>query len=262
MTGLRLTLAPIGVLRSPFTDKFGIPRQPRLVPAATARVQLLPPYDRAEAFAGLDGFSHVWLLFVFHQDCLDAPWRPMVRPPRLGGRDKVGVFASRAPYRPNPIGISAVAQHGLVQDAAGLGLLVSGVDLLDGTPILDIKPYLPYADRISEASAGFAPPPAMRLGPIRFSPTAEQALAEHDPHGRRQLRALIAQVIGQDPRPGYLERYPERQCFALRLYDLDIHWRLDDPMAGTAARSGVEVTAVLKLPDDGRPPAPAATDIG
>ncbi|TVQ86261.1 MAG: tRNA (N6-threonylcarbamoyladenosine(37)-N6)-methyltransferase TrmO [Chromatiaceae bacterium] len=253
MTSLRFQ--PIGVLASPFTNKFGIPRQPRLAPAATARVQLLAPYDREEAFDGLEGFSHVWLLFVFHQDCLGAPWRPMVRPPRLGGRNKVGVFASRAPYRPNPIGISAVVQHGLVRDAEGLALVVSGVDLLDGTPILDIKPYVPYADQIADASVGFAPLPAPDLGPIRFSLAAEQALAARDPRGQLHLRTLIMQVIGQDPRPGYMERYPERQRFALRLYDLDIHWRLD--------AAGVEVTDVLgHQASDGRYPTLPAADIG
>jgi tRNA-Thr(GGU) m(6)t(6)A37 methyltransferase TsaA len=151
MTGF--TFEPIGIARTPFTDKFGIPRQPGLADAP-GRIVLNPPFARPEAFAGLDGFSHVWLLWVFHEDCLTAGWRPSVRPPRLGGKQKVGVFASRAPYRPNPIGLSAVAQHGLKRGPDGLALTVSGVDLLDGTPILDIKPYVPYADALPGAADG------------------------------------------------------------------------------------------------------------
>lgn len=217
---------PIGIVRSPFTDKFGIPRQPRLAPAAEARLELLPPYDREEAFTGLDGFSHVWLIFVFHDDCLDAGWRPMVRPPRLGGRAKVGVFASRAPYRPNPIGISAVAQHGLTRDGGRLALELAGVDLLDGTPVLDIKPYLPYTDCVDGAIGGFASIAPPQRWAIRFSASAEVAIRRHDPDGRLRLRDLIEQVIGQDPRPGYLDRYPERRRHGLRLYDVDIAWEL------------------------------------
>ena len=188
---------------------------------------MLAPYDQESAFAGLAGFSHVWLIFVFHADCLEAGWRPMVRPPRLGGRKKVGVFASRAPYRPNPIGLSAVAHHGLERTRDGLALRLQGVDLLDGTPVLDIKPYVPYADGIAEASGGFARVLPEPRWPIRFSDSAVAGIAARDPDGRLRLRELIEQVIAQDPRPGYMDRYPERRRFALRLYDREIVWRID-----------------------------------
>jgi tRNA-Thr(GGU) m(6)t(6)A37 methyltransferase TsaA len=230
MTSGQLGFTPIGLARTPFTDKFGIPRQPGLVDAP-GRIVLQPPFDRREAFGGLEGFSHVWLIWVFHDDCLTAGWKPTVRPPRLGGRRTVGVFASRAPYRPNPIGLSAVAQHGLAEDPDECALLVSGIDLLDGTPVLDIKPYVPYADALPDATGGFAQSQPSRRFAVRFSAQAATDVAEQDPDGRRALARLIEQMIAQDPRPGYMDRYPNRRDFAFRLYDCDIRWRLDGDTA-------------------------------
>ncbi len=216
----------IGTARTPFTDKFGIPRQAGLVDAP-GRILLHPPFDRREAFAGLEGFSHVWLIWVFHADCLSAGWKPTVRPPRLGGRRAVGVFASRAPYRPSPIGLSAVAHEGLVAAADGLALHVRGVDLLDGTPVLDIKPYVPYSDALPEAAGGFATTGPERRFTVCFSPQAAAGVTARDPDGALALRRLIVEVIGQDPRPGYMDRYPQRREFGLQLYDCDIRCRLD-----------------------------------
>ena len=258
---------PIGLVRSCYTGKFGIPRQPGLVTAAEARLELFAEFAREEAFAGLEGFSHLWLLFVFH-DAITEGWRPTVRPPRLGGRRKVGVFASRSPHRPNPIGLSAVEFRGFFRGfdregggQGGLALRLGGVDLLDGTPVLDIKPYVPYADCLPLASSGFVPPPRDQEREVIFSPqalaqaralsqrrvpaqrrvsTQSQALAQTQAlaqkqalaHGRadesdgeRHLVELVTQVLRQDPRPGYMDRYPERQDFALRLYDLEVRWR-------------------------------------
>lgn len=228
---MELRFTPIGILRSPFPDRFGIPRQPGLVTAAESRVVLLPPYDREEAFKGIEGFSHIWLLFVFHDDCMEAGWRPTVRPPRLGGRERVGVFASRAPYRPNCIGLSALEHQGLERGPEGLALRVRGADLLDGTPVLDIKPYVPYADAIPQARTGFATEPRTAEWAVAFSPEARQAIAAADPDGGLHLQELIEQVLAQDPRPGYMDRYPERQRFVLRLYDLEVAWRIQDRTA-------------------------------
>lgn len=217
---------PIGIVRSCYSGKFGIPRQPRLVPAAPSRLELFPAYSRQEAFAGLDGFSHLWLIFVFH-DGVGANWKPTVRPPRLGGRRKVGVFASRSPYRPNPVGISAVEYLGIERNEDKLYLKLGGVDLLDGTPVLDVKPYVPYADSIPDAQAGFAAEPPGRDWPVTFNSTAKAQIAAEDPVGNRRLALLITQILQQDPRPGYMDRYPKRTEFGMTLYDLNVRWVLD-----------------------------------
>jgi len=216
---------PIGIVRSCYTGRFGIPRQPRLVTAAEARLELFPEFGRAEAFADLEGFSHIWLIFVFH-DCVG--WSPTVRPPRLGGKRKVGVFASRSPYRPNPIGISAVELIGFDRHMGRLALRLGGVDLLDGTPVLDVKPYVPYADAIPDASPGFAPEAPGNVWKVTFSDQAHRQIAEADPAGKLHLPLLITQILRQDPRPGYMDRYPNRREFGMRLYGLDIRWRLKD----------------------------------
>jgi tRNA-Thr(GGU) m(6)t(6)A37 methyltransferase TsaA len=227
---------PIGIVRSPYTDTFGIPRQPGLVTAAEGRIVLRRAYAREEAFKGIEGFSHVWLIVVFHAEDMRAGWNPTVRPPRLGGRERVGVFASRAPHRPNPIGISAVEHLGLERNEEGLCLRIRGMDLMDGTPVLDIKPYVPYADALGAARSGYAVPPEAVHQETRFTREASAGIAHADPTGERRLRALIEQVLAQDPRPGYMDRYPDRREFVLTLFDHTIRWRI----AGT----GIEVWMV------------------
>ena len=217
-------LRPIGLVRSCYTGKFGIPRQAGLVTAVEARLELFAEFARPEAFAGLTSFSHLWLIFIFHE-ALAEGWRPTVRPPKLGGRRKIGVFASRSPHRPNPIGLSAVEFLGFHQDKAGLALRLGGVDLLDGTPVLDVKPYIPYADALPQASSGFVPAPSDLARVVTFSPQALEQLRALDPDGQRRLPELITQILRQDPRPGYLDHYPDRQDFAMRLFDLEVKWR-------------------------------------
>jgi tRNA-Thr(GGU) m(6)t(6)A37 methyltransferase TsaA len=215
------TFEPVGILHSCFKEKFGIPRQPGLVPEARAVLELLPPYNREEAVRGLEGFSHVWLTFVFHAR-LGEPWSPTVRPPRLGGNRRVGVFASRSPLRPNPIGLSAVALE-RIEAAPGKVLLhLKGIDLLDGTPVLDIKPYLPYADIIPAATGGFAPAPPATPFSVNFSPAAQAACTAAE-----GLEVLIRQILAHDPRPAYYGKDTARRAFGMRLLDYDVKWEVD-----------------------------------
>jgi len=146
----------IARIRSDFKTKFGVPRQSGLVEALRARIVFEPEYRNADALRGIEGFSHLWLIWQF-SETVREDWSPTVRPPRLGGNERMGVFATRSPFRPNAIGLSCVRLDGVEQTAEGSVLLVSGADLMDGTPIYDIKPYLPYADCKPEASGGFAP---------------------------------------------------------------------------------------------------------
>lgn len=213
---------PIGVVHSPFKEKFGIPRQPGLVSEARARLELLPPYNRREAVEGLDGYSHIWIQFVFHQAIKDQ-WQPTVRPPRLGGNKRVGVFASRSPFRPNPIGLSVVKLESVHAAGGKVELMLSGVDLLDGTPVLDIKPYVAYVDSIPDAISGFAPASPDVAFDVQFSPRAE---AQMQAHNEDNLRAFITNLLEIDPRPAYSSSQPDR-VYGIRLYDFDLRWRVD-----------------------------------
>lgn len=242
---------PIGVIRSCFPEKFGVPQQPGLVPAALAELELIGPSARAEAVRGLGTFSHLWVLFLFHHN-LTGGWRPTVRPPRLGGRTRVGVFASRSPFRPNPIGLSAVELVEVRVSRGGVVLQLRGVDLVDGTPVLDIKPYLPHTDAIPDARGGYARVATPARLEVRFSQAATLQTQGADPDGARQLLALIEQVIQQDPRPGYLDRYPERIEFGLRLYDLDVRWRLDGRIAWVVGVRRVGPQGTHPHPEDQR----------
>lgn len=215
----------IGFVRSPFKEKFGIPRQPGLVPVK-AELELSPPYNNAEAVKGLEGFSHLWLIFIFH-GIARREWSPTVRPPRLGGNARMGVFATRSTHRPNPIGLSVVALERIEVSGSRVILHLSGADLMDGTPVLDIKPYLPYADHVPQATAGFAPDaPAAELDVI-FTAEAVAACRQWEEKGYQDLHAIIMQLLRYDPRPAYYGEKPGKQEFGMRLYDFDLRWRLD-----------------------------------
>ena len=224
MTGF--CFQPIGFIRSCFTEKFGIPRQPRLVPSATALLEICPPFLSPEAFRELESFSHVWIVFVFHQ-CLDNKWKATVRPPRLGGNRRVGVFASRSGFRPNPIGQSAVELISIEKSEKKITLHLRGVDMLDGTPVLDIKPYLRYADSLPAARSGYAdtaPPARMKVG---FSEKASQTCGRLEKQSYPRLKRLITDLLALDPRPGYADTV-SKHAFGMRLWDLDIKFKAVD----------------------------------
>lgn len=237
MIAMKFELAPIGIVHSPFKEKFGVPRQPGIATAARATLELLPPFDREEALEGLSGFSHVWLVFVFHATAAQS-WQPSVRPPRLGGNVRVGVFASRSMFRPNPLGLSVVELEGYGREDGRLVLHVKGADLIDGTPVLDIKPYIPYADSIPDARSGYAAhAPEPRLS-VRFTAQAEAGLnarAAHEP----RLRELIEQVLRTDPRPAYRDEASGARVYGMRLLDFDLRWRVEGDSAVVVALDGI-----------------------
>ena len=199
----------IARIHSDFATKFGVPRQSGLVDALESTIVFEPEYRNPDALRGLDGFSHLWLVWVFDQ-AVRQVWSPTVRPPRLGGNQRMGVFATRSPFRPNPIALSCVRLAGIERTAdQGTVLRVRGADLMDGTPILDIKPYIPYSDSRPEALGGFAAAPAGEVLEVIIP----QELLERVPADQREA---LRGVLAQDPRPHYQDD-PERVygfCFA------------------------------------------------
>lgn len=219
-----ITLHPLGHIHSCFSDKFGIPRQPGLCRHARGHIALLPPYNDREAFRGLEDFSHVWLTFLFHQTP-ETGFRPLIRPPRKGGNRKQGVFASRSPFRPNRLGLSLVRHHGLFSEQGHLCLALSGLDLVTGTPVLDIKPHLPWCDAPAEATAGWAEQPPQPV-PVDFHPAALTQLARWE-EAYPGLEALIRDLLGQDPRPAYKKSGEDPRIYGIRLYNIDVHWQVN-----------------------------------
>lgn len=192
----------IARIESDFLEKFGIPRQSGLVPSLQARIVMEKAYRDPEAFKGLEEFSHIWLLWQF-SETISTKWTPTVRPPRLGGETHMGVFATRSPFRPNPLGLSCVKLEGIaVEKGFGPVLYVSGADLMSGTPIYDIKPYLPFTDAHPEALCGFAGAHVEDGITVKFS----EELLRKIPEEKRE--ALLG-ILTQDPRPAY-QNDPER----------------------------------------------------
>ena len=208
----------IARIRSDFPTKFGIPRQSGLVEDLRATVVFEPEYRNPDALRGLEEFSHLWLIWQFSQ-AVRENWSPTVRPPRLGGNTRMGVFATRSPFRPNPIGLSCVRLVGMEKDPElGHVLVVAGADLMDGTPILDIKPYLPYADSHPEALGGFTGNVGGKVLEVDFPPE----LLDQVPEDKRE--ALIG-VLSRDPRPSY-QHDPER-VYGMAFAGLEVHFSVD-----------------------------------
>ncbi|MEL4359015.1 MULTISPECIES: tRNA (N6-threonylcarbamoyladenosine(37)-N6)-methyltransferase TrmO [unclassified Luteococcus] len=210
----------IARVHTDFPSKFGVPRQSGLVPDLLARVVFEPEFRSLDAVRGIDGFSHLWLVWEFDKSVSGRDWSPTVRPPRLGGQDRLGVFATRSPFRPNPIGLSSVRLLSVETDGQDAPVLVvGGADLVDGTPVLDVKPYIPY-DMHPDATSGFIEthPEAW------FSVDFPEELLQRVPTDRRE--ALLG-VLAHDPRPRFLDD-PGR-VFGLPFAGLDVRFRLDGP---------------------------------
>ena len=205
----------IARIRSPFPEKFGVPRQSGLVDTP-AQIVFEPEYRNIDALRGIEGFSHLWLLWQFDRAQRET-WSPTVRPPRLGGNERMGVFATRSPFRPNPVGLSCVKLIDLTQTTEGAVLEIEGADLVDGTPILDIKPYLPYCDSYPEARGGWTD--GLETVPLHvdFCPELFQTLPE-------TCRAGIMGVLQSDPRPRY-QNDPDR-IYGLTYGGVNIKFRV------------------------------------
>ncbi len=211
-------IQPIGYIRSDFKEKFGIPRQSGRAPSLISRVVFYPPYASEEAFREIEGFSHLWILFDFSETRKQG-WSPTVRPPRLGGNKRVGVFASRSPFRPNHIGLSCVKLLSVEKGEAGVELLVSGADLLDGTPVFDIKPYLPLADCIENATGGYSEQGENHRLQVECS---EELLAQIP----KEKREGLLECLADDPRPAY-KNEPER-VYGIHFSNFQIRFTVED----------------------------------
>jgi tRNA-Thr(GGU) m(6)t(6)A37 methyltransferase TsaA len=213
------SLKTIGVVHSCFKEKFAIPRQPALAPAAKGEIELFAPYDDPLALEGLEDVSHLWLSFIFHEALPKAgDVRLRVRPPRLGGNKKIGVFATRATHRPNPLGLSVVKLEGIKNGR----LQISGIDLLDGTPLVDIKPYVPYADALPNAINGIASE-SPALSTVEFSSAALASAVLQGKRLQQPVQELIEQMLSQDPKPAYQQPDPER-IYGVKIWDLEVKW--------------------------------------
>lgn len=224
MSNLNLTLNAIGILHSHYKEKFSVPRQPNLVQDGTGILELLPPYNQPESVRGLTEFSHIWLIFQFDQ-VERGKWHPTVRPPRLGGNQRIGVFASRATHRPNPLGLSKVELRQVECRNGKVFLHLGAVDLVDGTPIFDIKPYVAYADSEPDARSGFAQEKPQDKLQVEFLPEAQSAV-EKISKNRLHFARFIREVLAQDPRPAYQQGKKTDRIYGIKLYEFNVRWRI------------------------------------
>ncbi|MDM1262990.1 tRNA (N6-threonylcarbamoyladenosine(37)-N6)-methyltransferase TrmO [Acinetobacter indicus] len=217
-----LTLPIIGIMKSPYKEKFGIPRQPNLV-QVESYIDMLEPYNDLLAFEGIEAFSHLWLLWQFHdnKNQQQTKFRVQVRPPRLGGNQKIGVFATRSMYRPSPVGLSVVQLKQVKKVGKAVRVYVTGSDLLDGTPILDIKPYIQYSDAVMEAQSGYAQDEPERKQVVWTEQAAvqkQQLLQQHKISA--QMLSELEQVLSLDPRPAYQE--DETRLYKMHFANIDV----------------------------------------
>ncbi len=219
-------MLPIGTISTPFKQKFGIPRQSQLVKEAQGVITFLSPYDHPDYFRDIENYDHLWLIFHFNQ-LDDRETSPLVRPPRLGGNIKVGVFASRSPYRPNHLGLSLVKLVRVEKDNNSIKLIVDGVDLQDQTPIYDIKPYLPDVESVPHAKDSWRNQSQHELSlPVIFSEQASLCL-NNRAKGEKEKK-LIEAVLLQDPRPGHRRHntISDQQTYGMKLFSYDVRWQV------------------------------------
>lgn len=216
------SIEPIAIIRTPFKEKFGTPRQPGLTPSAVATIEFHDGFANSEAIRGLEEFSHLWLVFAFHLNWNEG-WKPTVRPPRLGGNTRIGVYATRSPFRPNPLGLSAVKILAIKEDGAKISIDVEGPDLIDGTPIFDIKPYIAYSDAIPDAQSSFAsvaPPPLLQ---VVFSEEAQKQLEVYR-DASPKLERLLVEALQLDPRPAYKQKEADNRDYWTLIGGYDVRW--------------------------------------
>lgn len=222
-----LTLPIIGIMKSPYKEKFGIPRQPNLV-NVESYIEMQPPYNDQLAFEGIEAFSHLWLVWQFHDNKNQdkTQFRPQVRPPRLGGNQKIGVFATRSMYRPSPIGLSVVQLKEVKKVGKSVRVYVTGSDLLDGTPIIDIKPYIQYSDAVVDAQSGYAQKEPARKKVI----WSEEATIQKDRLLKQAKLTVqnvneLEQVLSLDPRPAY--QNDEERVYGMRFAGIDVKFKIN-----------------------------------
>lgn len=219
-----LTLTPVAIIHTPYKEKFSVPRQANIIKDGCGVVELLPPYNSPEAVRGLEQFSHLWLIFQFNH-IPQGKWQPTVRPPRLGGNRRIGVFASRATHRPNPLGLSKVELRSIEYKQDKVLLHLGSVDLVDGTPIFDIKPYIAFADSEPNALCGFAQEKPLPLLDVTFSSAAQSAVQKLE-EKRPYLQRFITQVLQQDPRPAYQQGQVSERIYGVRLFEFNVRFQI------------------------------------
>lgn len=210
-----MEIKPIAYMKNDYKEKFGIPRQSGLIKAAVSKIVFEPEFSDSNTLRGLEGYSHLWLIWLFSENA-EAGWSPTVRPPRLGGNVRMGVFATRSPFRPNPIGLSCVELDHVEYGEEGSVIYVKGADLMDGTPILDIKPYVPYADSHPEASSGFAGDVFDHSMKVEIA----DEILERIPVEKREA---VLEILAQDPRPGY--QRDQKRIYGMEYGNMNIRFR-------------------------------------
>ena len=218
---MKFEITPVAFVESCYKEKFATPRQSGLATSAKGVIRFIPPFNHPDAFIGLENCSHIWVEFIFHQ-CVEQGWKNKVRPPRLGGNEKMGVFATRATHRPNGLGLSVVKLDSISASTQNgvesISLHVSGLDLIDGTPVIDVKPYIPYSDVLPEASYPFAQHAPSSL-PVRFSEQAKQDLIN-----QKEDPEFIRQVLALDPKPAFHEIDSDR-IYGAKLNENNVTWK-------------------------------------